>query len=182
LRAASAAEPKKAVDPKKPTHYVRNKDLLPEIIRCREKGEVSNELARMLLLIVKNYSRKSNWASYTFRDDMEGHALVHLSNAALKFNPERSNNPFAYYTQVAKNAFIQIIKQERKQQNAKDSVRVNIGDLPSWGYQEAYKAEIESQRKSREDMEEAQSEYDGFSSEKESPFIDDSKTESKKEE
>jgi len=151
---------KPATPPKK--HYVRNKDLLPEIIDCREKGIVSDKLGRMLLLIVENYARKYNWANYTFRDDMKGHAMVHLSNAALKFDPARSNNPFAYYTQVAKNAFIQIIKQERKQRDIKDLHIVEGGEgLPSWTFQDAYKAEMDAQKADRETSEQAQSEYDG---------------------
>lgn len=147
----------------KPTnHYVRNKDLLPEIIECRERGEVSDKLGRMLLLIVENYSRKYNWVNYSFKDDMKGHALVHLSNAALKFDPARSNNPFAYYTQVAKNAFIQIIKQERKQRDIKDAHKAEEGELTSWTYQDAHRAEMQAQKESREDRERAQAEYDGF--------------------
>ena len=138
-------------DTKKPVvkHYVRNKDLLPEIIRCREAGVVSNELGRMLLLIVNNYARRSNWSNYTYKDDMKGHAMVHLSNAALKFDPARSNNPFAYYTQVTKNAFIQILKQERKHRNIRDAKLLDLGLDPSFTFQEHWKAEMEAKRQSK---------------------------------
>ena len=132
-----------------PKHYVRNKDLLPEIIDCREKGVVSDKLGRMLLLIVDNYARKWNWVNYTFRDDMKGHALVHLSNAALKFDPARSNNPFAYYTQVTKNAFIQIIKQERKHRNIRDAKLLEQGLDPSYTFTEHWKAELKAQLESK---------------------------------
>jgi hypothetical protein len=128
-----------------PKHYVRNKDLLPEIIRCKEKGVVSNELGRMLLLIVNNYAKKGNWSNYTYRDDMKGHAMVHLSNAALKFDPARSNNPFAYYTQVTKNAFIQVLKQERKHRNIRDAKLMSQGLDPSFTFADHWKAELEAQ-------------------------------------
>lgn len=157
-----------AVAPKK--HYVRNKDLLPEIIDCRERGVVSDKLGRMLLLIVENYARKYNWVNYTFRDDMKGHAMVHLSNAALKFDPARSNNPFAYYTQVAKNAFIQIIKQERKQRDIKDLHITEDGGMASWTFQDAYKAEQDAKKESREAAEQAQAEYDGTEIASEEPL------------
>lgn len=128
-----------------PKHYVRNKDLLPEIIRCKEKGVVSNELGRMLLLIVNNYAKKGNWSNYTYKDDMKGHAMVHLSNAALKFDPARSNNPFAYYTQVTKNAFIQVLKQERKHRNIRDAKLMSQGLDPSFTFADHWKAELEAQ-------------------------------------
>lgn len=136
---------------KKPVtkHYVRNKDLLPEIIKCREEGIISNELGRMLLLIVNNYARRSNWSNYTYKDDMKGHAMVHLTNAALKFDPNRSNNPFAYYTQVTKNAFIQVLKQERKHRNIRDAKLLDQGLDPSFTFQEHWKAEMEAKRQSK---------------------------------
>jgi hypothetical protein len=146
---APVEEPKKPVEKPAPKHYVRNKDLLPEIIKCKEKGEISNELGRMLLLIVNNYARKGNWANYTYRDDMKGHAMVHLTNAALKFDPSRSNNPFAYYTQVTKNAFIQVLKQERKHRNIRDAKLMSQGLDPSFTFAEHWKAELEAQQQGK---------------------------------
>lgn len=134
-------------DPKR--HYVRNKDLLPEIERCRDSGKISRELGRMLLLIVENYSKKSNWSNYTYRDDMKGHAMVHLSNAALKFDPMRSNNPFAYYTQITKNAFIQILKQEKKHRDIRDAQLVDNGLDPSYAFQQHYKDEQDAKKEER---------------------------------
>lgn len=144
-------------DPKK--HYVRNKDLLPEVVRCRETGIVSNELGRMMLLIVENYAKKSNWANYTYKDDMKGHAMVHLSNAALKFDPARSNNPFAYYTQVIKHAFIQILKQEKKHRDIRDAQLVDNGLDPSFAFQQHYKDEQDAKR--QEQLEANNGEDDG---------------------
>lgn len=134
-------------DPKR--HYVRNKDLLPEVERCRESGLISNELGRMLLLIVKNYSKKSNWSNYTYREDMIGHAMVHLTKGALKFDPARSNNPFAYYTQITKNAFIQILKQEKKHRDIRDAQLVDNGLDPSYAFQQHYKAEQDAKKEER---------------------------------
>lgn len=130
-------------------YYVRNKDLLPEIIKCRDRGKISEYLGEMLLLIVNNYARRSNWSNYTYKDDMKGHAMVHLTNAALKFDPKRSQNPFAYYTQVTKNAFIQILKQERKHRDIRDAKLLDQGLDPSFSFQEHWKAEMEAQRKAK---------------------------------
>ena len=134
---------------KEKSYYVTNKDLLPEIIKCKKEGKISEKLGHMLLLIVNNYVRKVNFSSYTYRDDMKGHALLHLTNAALKFNPERSNNPFAYYTQITKHAFIQVLKQEKKHRDIRDAQLLDKGLDPSFSFQEHWKAEQESHNMSK---------------------------------
>ena len=50
------------------THYVRNKDLIPEIQKFNESDQISEELGRMLLLIAKNLSNKANFINYTWKD------------------------------------------------------------------------------------------------------------------
>ena len=58
------------------THYVRNKDLIPEIKKFNESGQISEELGRMLLLIAKNLSNKANFINYTWKDDMIQEAVL----------------------------------------------------------------------------------------------------------
>jgi len=49
--------------------------------------------------------------------------LQYMSN----FNPEKSNNPFAYFTQIIYYAFIRRIQKEKKQQDVKAKVIANSG-------------------------------------------------------
>jgi len=49
--------------------------------------------------------------------------LQYMSN----FNPEKSNNPFAYFTQIIYYAFIRRIQKEKKQMLVKSKLIANAG-------------------------------------------------------
>jgi hypothetical protein len=115
--------------------YLTNKELLAEVISSKEKGVMSNNLAQMLTLLCDRYSRKGNFASYTYIDDMRAFAMLMLCKTWASFNPEKSNNPFAYFSQCIKNSFIQFLNQEKKQRNIRDSLLVEEGLNPSHTYQ-----------------------------------------------
>jgi DNA-directed RNA polymerase specialized sigma24 family protein len=52
---------------------------------------------------------------YSYKDEMIADAIENCVSAAHSFDPEKSNNPFAYFTQIAWNAFIRRISKEKKQ-------------------------------------------------------------------
>ena len=112
-------------------HYITNSVLLPEVIKAKEIGRITNELARMLMLITERYSCKSNFVGYSFREDMVSFALVNLMANALKFNPEKSNNPFAFYTTAIRNSFLQYLADERKHRDIRDQLIMDEGFNPS---------------------------------------------------
>lgn len=117
-------------------HYVTNSVLLPEVIRAKELGRVTNELARMILMIAERFSCKSNFVGYSFREDMVSFAMVNLMANALKFNPEKSNNPFAFYTTAIRNSFLQYLADEKKHRDIRDSLIVEEGLNPSFNFSE----------------------------------------------
>lgn len=129
-------KPKK---PKKPKKYLNNKDLLAEVIKCKENDNVmSDELAKMLTVLATNYSKKVNFANYTYNSDMIAYAMMMLVRTWDKFNPEKYNNPFAFYTQCVKNSFIQYLNQEKRQRLIRDEILVKKGLTPSFNYQLDY--------------------------------------------
>ena len=87
--------------------YLKNKNLLKEYHRSIELGEVTPELVKMFQLLVSRISWKFSYVNPDDRQDGESQAMYQLLRAWHKFNPERSDNPFAYYTQVAKMGFAQ---------------------------------------------------------------------------
>lgn len=117
-------------------HYVTNSVLLPEVIRAKELGRITNELARMILMIAERFSCKSNFVGYSFREDMVSFAMVNMMANALKFNPEKSNNPFAFYTTAIRNSFLQYLADEKKHRDIRDSLIVEEGLNPSSTYTE----------------------------------------------
>lgn len=106
----------------KERYYVRNKDLLPEIISYKDTGKITEELGRMILQIATNYSNKGSFASYTWKEDMVGDAVLTCFKYMHNFDPSKSDkpNPFAYFTTVIHNAFINYIKKQNRHSEIKD--------------------------------------------------------------
>lgn len=112
-------------------HYVTNSVLLPEVIKAKQLGRITNDLARMIQMIAERFSCKANFVGYSFREDMVSFAMVNLMANALKFNPEKSNNPFAFYTTAIRNSFLQYLAEEKKHRDIRDSLIIEEGLCPS---------------------------------------------------
>lgn len=119
---------------KKKVNYIKNKDLLAEVIICKEEGKMSDKLANMLILLTAKYGRSSQFGGYTFNDDMQAYALMMLCKTWVGFKPERSDNAFAYYTQSIKNSFKQFLNREKVQRVVRDELLVDKGLNPSFTY------------------------------------------------
>lgn len=124
------------------THYVDNKEFLQALINWRkslaeaeEAGEepprVPNYVGECLLKIATHLSYKANFINYSYRDDMilDGveNCLLYIKN----FDPNKSSNPFAYFTQIIYYAFIRRISKEKKQSYVKQKM---FHQLPLEGF------------------------------------------------
>lgn len=116
------------------TVYLTNKELLAEIKRSKTAGEMSNMLARMLQLLCSKYAKKGNFVGYSYNDDMQSYAMMMLVRTWKSFDPEKSSNPFAFFTQCIKNSFIQYLKQEQGQRRVRDLLLINQGLNPSYNF------------------------------------------------
>ena len=107
-------------------HYVNNKDLYAAMVLYREKvikakeenkqlPQVPNYVGTCFMLICNKLSTKPNFMGYSYRDDMIADGIENCVAAAHSFDPTKSTNPFAYFTQIAWNAFIRRIAKEKKQ-------------------------------------------------------------------
>jgi len=127
--------------PKRKTKYLNNKDLLAQVIISKEEGKMSNELAKMLTLLTARYGKKGNFANYTYNEDMQAYAMMMLVRTWNSFDPAKSNNPFAFFTQCIKNSFIQYLNQEKRQRVIRDEILVDKGLTPSYNYQMEYESQ-----------------------------------------
>jgi hypothetical protein len=120
----------------KKQHYVNNKTLYEEMIKYKEKTEkckaegkqlpqVPRYVGECFLLICNKLSSKPNFAGYSYKDEMVADAIENCVYAAHSFDPSKSSNPFAYFTQIAWNAFIRRIAKEKKQAYIKHKNFVN---------------------------------------------------------
>ena len=121
----------------KSTHYVDNSKFLEELVKYKKKVNeakdknipkpiVSNYLGECFLKIATHLSYKANFINYTYRDDMISDGIENCLVAVDKFDPEKSKNPFAYYTQIIYFAFVRRIQKEKKQQATKYKILENI--------------------------------------------------------
>ena len=133
----SMSENKKTVDKKKP-HYVDNKLFLAAMneyrikylkaeAKNRKKPIVSNYIGECFLKIANHLSYRPNFINYTYRDDMISDGIENCLQYMSNFNPEKSNNPFAYFTQIIYYAFIRRIQKEKKQQDVKAKLIAKSG-------------------------------------------------------
>lgn len=105
--------------------YVSNKDLFNAIVEYRNqlfelrKTDPSAHLApsdyivNTIMLICQRRLNSFNFSTYPYRDEMLSDAYLDCFRDISKFNPEKSQNPFAYFTSAANNAFKNRIKNEK---------------------------------------------------------------------
>ncbi|HRR48401.1 MAG TPA: sigma factor [Bacteroidales bacterium] len=101
-------------------YYIKNSDLLAEIVVYKTKGRASEELGKMLLTIAENFSSKGSFAGYTWKKDMISEAVLTCLKYLKNFDEDKSQNAFAYITQICKNAFLTYIKEQNKHSDIKD--------------------------------------------------------------
>ena len=114
-------------------HYVNNKDFLHAIIQYKKKvadaaenGDpkppVGEYIGGCFLKIAQHLSYKPNFVNYMFKDDMIGDGIENCITYINNFNPEKSHNPFAYFTQIIYYAFLRRIQKEKKQVDIKNKM------------------------------------------------------------
>lgn len=123
------------------THYVTNEQLLEAIAHDKANGKkLSPRLAKYLYMIAERYSFIPSFGQYSFREDMVSFAVVNLCANWHKFDPEKSDNPFAFYTTAAYRSFLQYLADEKKQRDIRDQMLVDAGANPSFSFTERAKS------------------------------------------
>ena len=123
---------------KKSEHYVNNKELLEALIVYRAKvahakendlpkPRITNYLGSCFLKIATHLSYKPNFVNYMFRDDMISDGIENCVQYIHNFDPEKSRNPFAYFTQIIHYAFLRRIQKEKKQLDIKNKIIEKTG-------------------------------------------------------
>ena len=117
-------------------NFINNSILFPEVVRCKETGIISIELAKMIQLMTRKYTSAKNFAHLPYRDELEQCATLALFLNILKFSPEKGSNPFSYATTVMYHSCLQFIAAENRQRNIRDQLLVNENVNGSLGYME----------------------------------------------
>jgi len=130
---AKKTDVKDPVDKENVNHYINNKEFLQALIeyqadikKCKKEGKpkpyVTDYIAMCFLQIAQRLSYRPNFINYTYKDDMISDGLENCLAYMHNFNPTKSKNPFAYFTQIIYYAFLRRIQKEKKQQYIKYKV------------------------------------------------------------
>jgi len=110
----------------KQKHYINNQDFLKALVdyktRCVEaealnktKPTIPNYIGECWMKIAEGLSHKPNFINYTYRDEMVSDGIENCLMYFENFDPTKSSNPFAYFTQIIYFAFLRRIQKEKKQ-------------------------------------------------------------------
>jgi len=123
---------------KRSEHYVNNKEFLAALIRHRENIEIAEiqkkdkpriprYIGECFLKIATHLSFKPNFVNYMFKEDMISDGIENCVQYIHNFNPDKSQNPFAYFTQIIHYAFLRRIQKEKKQLEIKNKILEKTG-------------------------------------------------------
>ena len=112
--------------PRKKQHYVNNEQFLIVMRDYRENylkskddettpPQIPDYAGECFLKIAERLSHRPNFINYAFREEMVSDGIENCVMYASNFNPEKSTNPFAYFTQIIYYAFLRRIEKEKKQ-------------------------------------------------------------------
>ena len=118
---------------KRSEHYVNNKEFLAALIKYREDKEIAEMkglpkppipryIGECFLKIANHLSFKPNFVNYMFKEDMISDGIENCVQYVHNFNPEKSQNPFAYFTQIIHYAFLRRIQREKRQLEIKNKI------------------------------------------------------------
>ena len=119
---------------KKKKNYLNNADMLKAVIDSKEKGYITDELAKMWMLLARKISSKWNFANYSFKEDMIAEALANLCKHGLKFDETRFSNAFAFYTSAIFRSFFQYLNCEKRHRQIRDTLLIQAGYDASFSF------------------------------------------------
>jgi len=119
-------EERKVIVARKKQHYVDNEKFLVVMSDYREEylqakdndtelPVIPDYAGECFLKIAERLSHRPNFINYAFREEMVSDGIENSVMYASNFNPEKSKNPFAYFTQIIYYAFLRRIEKEKKQ-------------------------------------------------------------------
>ena len=106
-------------------HYVNNPEFLKEMklhiaaVKKAKKSKaplpkVSNYIGECIVSIANKLANKPNFVNYPFREEMISDGIENSLQYLNNFDPKKSSNPFAYFTQIIYFAFVRRIQKEKK--------------------------------------------------------------------
>jgi hypothetical protein len=126
-------------------HYINNHDFLQALITYKEQSTaaesdnkpvppIPNYIGECFMKIAEGLSHKPNFINYTYRDEMISDGIENCLMYFNNFDPTKSKNPFAYFTQIIYYAFLRRIQKEKKQMYVKYKSTEHFGVIDEHEY------------------------------------------------
>ena len=137
---------------KNPKFYIDKKEMFQEIVKSKENGKCSEELGLMFMKLAEKYSHHPMFRDYerrygkAFKDDLIATGLHACAKAWNKFDPEKSDNPFSFFTTCLYRAFIGYLAKEYDFTNTKNALKVDQGLRGDYGYEEMIKEKEDAEK------------------------------------
>jgi len=124
----------------KQKHYINNADFLAALMEYQDKCKsakvdkkpppaIPNYIGECFMKIAEGLSHKPNFINYTYREEMMSDGIENCLMYFNNFDPTKSKNPFAYFTQIIYYAFLRRIQKEKKQLYVKYKATQQMGIL-----------------------------------------------------
>jgi len=117
-------------------YYINNKEFTAEIVKCKSADELSNAAVNYFIILANRAIQKLKFSNPLDREDCIQSALLDLIRYWKNFDETKSNNAFAYFTQVAKNGYAKEYKRIYKHIGKEE--KVEIISLSTSGDSEIY--------------------------------------------
>ena len=117
-------------------NYINNPEFLEAVVAYKklcveaensgdDLPQIPNYIGECIFKISTRLASRPNFSGYSYKDDMISDGLENAIQALGNFDPEKSSNPFAYFTQIIWYAFLRRIEKEKKQLYVKHKVVEN---------------------------------------------------------
>ena len=124
-------------------HYVDNQRFLEEMTKYQQERKEAKEkglddpmcpeyIGECFMKIANRLSYRPNFINYMYREDMIGDGIENCIQYIHNFDPDKSSNPFAYFTQIVYYAYLRRIAKEKRQQAIREKI------LERKGYEEVF--------------------------------------------
>tara|TARA_B100000700_G_scaffold330083_1_gene454589 strand:+ start:75 stop:587 length:513 start_codon:yes stop_codon:yes gene_type:complete len=151
----------------KKENYLTPSDFFDAVLAAKRKGEVTNELGEMFMILADKIANHRYWIRYNhLRDDIVNENIYACMKAFEDFSPYKEknrewkgeeleyhyltcNNPHAWFTTCCFNNLKQYFRKYYNEMNVKNKMRVSMGLEPSDGYKDT----IEQKEKDNSDVE-----------------------------
>jgi hypothetical protein len=125
---------------KQPKNYINNADFCDALIRYKEnciiavesgrpEPKIPNYIGECFMKLAEGLARRPNFFGYSYKDEMVADGIENCLTYFRNFDPDKTKNPFAYFTQILWWCFVRRIQREKKQQYIKYKATENFGIL-----------------------------------------------------